>query len=53
MRINLASSQNMFGPQMQNTIQRMGQVQNAGLQKMIQQINANYGSKRFGGNVSA
>ena len=46
MRINLASSQNMFGPQMQNTIQRMGQVQNAGLQKMIQQINANYGSKK-------
>ncbi|MCI8539152.1 MAG: hypothetical protein HFF18_10925 [Oscillospiraceae bacterium] len=47
MRIHLASGQNMFRPQMQNPMQStMGQVQNAGLQKIIQQINANYGSKK-------
>lgn len=47
MRIHFALSQNMFRPQMQNPMQgAMGQVQNAGLQKVIQQVNANYGSKR-------
>lgn len=47
MRIHLASSQNMFSPQMQNPmLSTMGQVQNSGLQKIIQQINANYGSKK-------
>ena len=47
MRIHLASDQNIFRPQMQNPMQStMGQVQNAGLQKIIQQINANYGSKK-------
>ena len=47
MRIHLASGQNMFRAQMQNPMQStMGQVQNAGLQKIIQQINVNYGSKK-------
>ena len=39
MRIHFASGQNMFRLQMQNPLQNtMGQVQNAGLQKIIQQI---------------
>ncbi|MEY8318315.1 hypothetical protein AALB19_13510 [Oscillospiraceae bacterium 50-58] len=43
----MASSQNVFGPQMQNPTQgTMGQVPNADLQKMIQQINVNYGSQK-------
>lgn len=47
MRLHLASSQNVFGPQMQNPTQgTMGQVPNADLQKMIQQINVNYGSQK-------
>lgn len=47
MRFHLASSQNVFGPQMQNPRQgTMGQVPNADLQKMIQQINVNYGSQK-------
>ena len=41
------SGQNIFGPQMQNQMQRpIGQVQDSGLQKIIQQVNATYGSKR-------
>lgn len=47
MRIHLASGQGIFRPQMQNPMQRaIGQVQNSGLQKIIQQVNANYGSKK-------
>ena len=47
MRIHFASGQNMFRLQMQNPLQStMGQVQNAGLQKIIQQINVNYGNKK-------
>ncbi|MCI8454900.1 MAG: hypothetical protein HFE84_09855, partial [Lachnospiraceae bacterium] len=47
MRIHLASGQNMFRPQMQNPMQStIGQVKNSGLQKIVQQINANYGSKK-------
>ena len=47
MRINWASSQSILGLQMQNSMQRtMGQMQSSGLQKVIQQVNANYGSKR-------
>lgn len=47
MRLHLASSQNVFGPQMQNPTQgTMGQVPNADLQKIIQQINVNYGSQK-------
>ena len=47
MRINLANSQSMFRLQMQNPMQKtMGQVQNSGLEKIIQQVNANYGSKK-------
>ena len=47
MRIHFASGQNMFRLQMQNPLQNtMGQVQNAGLQKIIQQININYGNKK-------
>ena len=47
MRINSASSQSILGLQMQNSMQRtMGQMQSSGLQKVIQQVNANYGSKR-------
>ena len=47
MRIHFASGQNMFRLQMQNPLQStMGQVQNAGLQKIIQQINVNYGNRK-------
>ena len=47
MRINWASSQSILGLQMQNSMQRtMGQMQSSGFQKVIQQVNANYGSKR-------
>ena len=47
MRMNFVYSQNMFGTQIQNPLQRsLGQVQSPGLQKVIQQVNANYGSKK-------
>lgn len=47
MRTQLSSAQNMFRLQMQNPMQRsMGQMQNSGLQKIVQQINANYASKK-------
>ncbi len=47
MRINLSSGQSIFGPQMQNPTQRtIGQLQSSSLQKVIQQVNTNYGSKR-------
>ena len=46
MRIHLASGQNMFSPQIQSPMQSaMGQVQNSGLQKIVQQVNASYGSR--------
>ena len=46
MRIHLTSTQSMFRLQMQNPMQRtMRQMQNSGLEKIVQQINANYGSK--------
>jgi hypothetical protein len=36
----------MFSPQIQNPMQSaMGQVQNSGLQKIVQQVNASYGSR--------
>ncbi len=41
MRIHLASAQNMF--RLQRTV---GQVQNSGLEQIIQQVNANYSSRR-------
>ncbi len=47
MRVNLPAVQNMFRPQMRNPMQRtMGQVQPSGLEKVVQQVNASYGSKR-------
>ncbi len=47
MRIHLASAQSMLRLQMQNPMQRtMGQVQNSGLEKIIQQVNTNYGGKK-------
>ena len=47
MRMNFVYSQNMFGTQIQNPLQRsLGQVQSPGLQKVIQQVNTNYGSKK-------
>lgn len=47
MRMNFVYGQNMFGTQIQNPLQRsLGQVQSPGLQKVIQQVNANYGSKK-------
>ncbi len=47
MRTHLSSAQNMFRLQMQNPMQRsMGQMQNSGLKKIVQQINANYASKK-------
>ncbi len=47
MRVNLPAVQNMFRPQMRNSMQRtMGQVQPSGLEKVVQQVNASYGSKR-------
>ena len=47
MRINTAISQNMFRPQIQNSMQRaIGQVQNSDLQKIVQQINSNCNDKR-------
>ncbi|NDO45364.1 hypothetical protein [Clostridium sp. MD294] len=47
MQIHLTSTQNMFGMQTQKPMQRtIGQVQNSGLENIIQQINANYGIKR-------
>ena len=46
MRTHLASVQNMFSPQIQSPMQSaMGQVQNSGLQKIVQQVNASYGSR--------
>lgn len=45
--MHLASAQGMLRSQMQNPMQRtIGRVQNSGLQKIIQQVNANYGSKK-------
>ncbi|WP_300765458.1 hypothetical protein [uncultured Oscillibacter sp.] len=42
----MASGQNMFSPQIQSPMQSaMGQVQNSGLQKIVQQVNASYGSR--------
>ena len=47
MRINTAISQNIFRPQIQNSMQRaIGQVQNSDLQKIVQQINSNCNDKR-------
>ena len=47
MQMHLGSIQNMLKPQMWTPMQRtMGQVQNSGLGKIIQQINANYSGKR-------
>ena len=47
MRINTAISQNMFRPQIQNSMQRaIGQVQNSDLQKIVQQINSNCNDKK-------
>lgn len=46
MRIHLASGQNMFKPQIQNPLQKMTGQQNPGLQKIIAQVNVNYGRKR-------
>ena len=47
MRINTAISQNMFRPQIQNSMQRaIGQVQNSDLQKIVQQINSNCNEKK-------
>ena len=47
MRIHLANDQSMYRLQMQNPLQRtMGQVQNSGLEKIVQQVNAKYGGKQ-------
>ena len=47
MRMNFIYGQNMFGTQIQNPLQRSpSQVQSSGLQKVIQQVNANYGSRK-------
>lgn len=48
MRIHLVNGQNMFRLQMQSPLsQRIaGQMQNSGFKKIIQQVNAYYGSKR-------
>ena len=48
MRIHFANGQNMFRPQMQNSLlqRTAGRTQNIGLQKVIQQVNTTYGSKR-------
>lgn len=47
MRINTAISQNIFRPQIQNSMQRaIGQVQNSDLQKIVQQINSNCNDKK-------
>ena len=46
MQIHLAGAQSIFRPQMQNPMQKiMGQVQDSGLKKIIQQVNANYSGK--------
>lgn len=47
MKIYPLNSQSIFRPQMQNPTQStIGQLQNSGLQKVFQQANANYISKR-------
>lgn len=47
MVVQLRNNQNMFGPSMQGSrLQKMiGQIQNPGLQKVVEQVNTTFGSK--------
>lgn len=47
MVVQLRNNQNMFGPSMQGSrLQKMiGQIQNLGLQKVVEQVNTTFGSK--------